>query len=379
MKKTSQFSIAVILLLTVAGCGRNDYLPTEYGKVIGEQGGTSVNGTSILYGMFREKGFQTKRFRKISPRLKRFGTIIWFPDDYRCPSQEVVDELQAWLDDGYSRTLIYVGRDFDAQIGYFEQLLEVAGPAEREELNRSLAEAKLSQDSRIRSYVGNEETQNCDWFQIKRVPTREFKSVSGPLAADTDQESARLEFSTILESSDDKVADRNLAISPLLSVGEVDFVYSIAMRNEDSFRSQLIVVNNGSFLLNFGLVNRQNRVLAGALIDQCQSADVAFLESGPNGVETSNQDAVNHNSWAWIAKPPLRYIVPHFLLWGVLFCFVFFPIFGRPRKLNSEDNVSFRNHISAMGKLLQKSKQPKQALAKVREYQAIHAKDTNLL
>ena len=368
----------MLLLLVLAGCGRNDHLPTEYGKVIGEQGGISVNGTSVLYEMFRQKGFRTKRFRKISPRLKRFATIIWFPDNYQCPSQEAVAELQAWLDAGHSRTLIYVGRDFDAQIGYFEQLLKVAESADREELNRNLAEAKLSQDSRIRSYVGNEKTQSCDWFRIERVPTRNVNAVSGILAADTDQKSARLEFSTILKPADEIVADPNRTISPLLTVDSVDFVYSVAAQNDDSIRSQLIVVNNGSFLLNYGLVNRQNRLLAGALIDQCQSADVAFLESGPTGVEISTEDTVNRNSWAWIAKPPLRYIVPHFLLWGVLFCFVFFPIFGRPRNLKPEDNVSFRHHISAMGKLLQKSRQPEQALEKVREYQAIHAKDANL-
>jgi hypothetical protein len=361
----------------VASCNRNDQLVSEYGKVIGEKGGISVNGTSVLYGMFRERGFRTKRFRKISPRLNRYDTVIWFPDNYQCPSPEALDALQTWLDDGSGRTLIYVGRDFDAEIGYYQQLLEVADESDRENLVRNLAEAKTNQDSRIRRYVGDDTSASCDWFNIERVPYRRIENVVGELASDVDKKSASLSFSTILKPSDEVVTNQNLAVAPLLTADGVDFVYSVSVEDEDHFRNQLIVVNNGSFLLNYGLVNKQNRLLAGALIDQCQSADVVFLESGPAGIEISDQDIVNHNSWAWIAKPPLRYIAPHFLLWGVLFCFVFFPIFGRPRKLRTENYASFRSHISAMGKLLQKSKKPEQALEKVRDYQATHAKDTN--
>lgn len=365
------------MLCVLAGCNRNKELVSEYGKVVGEKGGTSVNGTSALYSMFRERGFRTKRLRKISPRLNRYDTVIWFPDNYQSPEPEAVDALQSWLDEGLGRTLIYVGRDFDAEIDYYRQMLTTAGPDEREEIVRSLVESKMKQDSRIRRYVGDETKESCDWFTIERVPFQNVEIVDGILTGNTEEKTADLSYSTVLNVSDEIVADTSLTVAPLLNADGLDFVYSVT-ENEDPFGNQLIVVNNGSFLLNFGLVNKQNRLLAGSLMDQCISSDVVFLESGPAGIQVSNDDIVNHNSWAWIAKPPLRYIAPHFLFWGVLFCFVFFPMFGRPRKLRTENYASFRSHISAMGKLLQKSKKPDQALKKVRDYQAIHAKDTNI-
>ena len=47
---------------------------------------------------------------------------------------------------------------------------------------------------------------------------------------------------------------------------------------------QVIVVTNGSFLLNLPLVNHEHRKLAGHLIRECvPGTKVAFLESGPGG------------------------------------------------------------------------------------------------
>ena len=377
MNRLVRSSSWLLLILFVAGCNRNKELVSEYGKVAGEKGGISVNGTSVLYSMFRERGFRTKRLRKISPRLNRYDTVIWFPDNYQSPSPEAVEALQNWLDEGLGRTLIYVGRDFDAEIDYYTQLLAIAGPKDREEIVRSLVEAKMKQDSRIRRYVGDDTTEFCDWFKIERVPFHKVENVDGILASNVTEETANLSYSTTLQVSGEIVADAGLSVVPLLDADGVDFVYSVS-EIEDPYGNQLIVVNNGSFLLNFGLVNKQNRLLAGGIMDQCSSKDVVFLESGPTGIQVSNDDIVNHNSWAWIAKPPLSYIAPHFLFWGVVFCFVFFPIFGRPRRLRTRNYASFRSHISAMGKLLQKSKNTDQALKKVRDYQAIHAKDSNI-
>jgi hypothetical protein len=67
-------------------------------------------------------------------------------------------------------------------------------------------------------------------------------------------------------------------------------------------------------------------------------------------------------------------------MWSVLFCFVFFPIFGRPKKwlpktsatgkpLPHREETSFRNHIVAMGKLLQRGDHFDAACEKIKQYE----------
>ena len=132
----------------------------------------------------------------------------------------------------------------------------------------------------------------------------------------------------------------------------------------------MIVVANASFLLNFSLVDPDKEILADCLLDELQAGgeEVLFLESGPQPIAVSDSDYENHNSWAWIAEAPLRYIVPHFLLWGMLFCFVFFPVFGRPRRTAKANNSSFQNHIKAMAKQLERSGRPLEAANRIQHY-----------
>ena len=85
-------------------------------------------------------------------------------------------------------------------------------------------------------------------------------------------------------------------------------VFKVNTRTGYADDGEIIVVSNGSFLVNYALVDQDNRRLAAKLIDQCSNGEVLFLESGNEGIKVSDTDTVNHNSWAWVAQPPLRYI-----------------------------------------------------------------------
>ena len=82
---------------------------------------------------------------------------------------------------------------------------------------------------------------------------------------------------------------------PLLESDEGLLVGRVSRPNWDG--SQVIVVANGSFLLNLPLINHQHRMLAGRLIQQCgqRGQNVAFLESGPGGVRISDRDSEKHH------------------------------------------------------------------------------------
>jgi hypothetical protein len=327
----------------------------------------------VFADMFAERGFTVKRRQKISPRIERFETLVWFPDDYSCPSAKATDALNAWLENGWERTLIYVGRDYTAQADYLADVMQSAPAEQKEEVLRRIAEAKLEQDTGTGSYGFywlDEDLTSCEWFDQKTIPREKVSQLDGPMSSGVSPTGSTLKLSTILVPNPKTCGpEGDWEVTPWLSANGHDFVFELQRRYDDYSNNRILVVSNGSFLLNFSLVNRRNRQLAGKLIDRCDvQGDVLFLESGPHGIDVSDSDTINHNTWAWIAQPPLRYIVPHFLMWGILFCFVFFPIFGRPRILKKRSTSTFRNHVDAIGKLLGRSDHRNRAIEKIEKY-----------
>jgi hypothetical protein len=132
---------------------------------------------------------------------------------------------------------------------------------------------------------------------------------------------------------------------------------------------KIYFVHNGSMLLNLPLVNSENRAIASNLIDQCSYGDVVFLESDYDGLLVSQRDGnAAQTPWQWVAKKPLCYIVPHFVLLGIIFCFASFPIFGRPKKLKKESTSDFSGHIKATAKLLRRANNQQLARQKVQQW-----------
>jgi hypothetical protein len=146
------------------------------------------------------------------------------------------------------------------------------------------------------------------------------------------------------------------------------------------------------------LVNHEHRKLASRLIEQCgDSKDVAFLESGSEGLVTMSEepDAAYPTGAEVFTVWPIGLIVLHLVAWGILFCFTEFPIFGRPRhrfqlagvhlaggalisvlniaivrkqREESDSHSDFGNHIRAFGELLQRTGDASYAEARLRHY-----------
>ena len=174
-------------------------LSTEYGKINGIEGGVSINGTRVFADMFSIRGFRIKRRSKISPRINRYQTLVWFPDDHSCPRPEVTEAINAWLDQGYDRTFIYVGRDYNARADYLNDVMKQAPTAQKEELLRRLAETDLEHDTGWDDqFWWKDELETCDWFdRIDRL-NRKANQLSGPMAVNID-ESAEIELSDMLQ------------------------------------------------------------------------------------------------------------------------------------------------------------------------------------
>ena len=358
-------------LVLLVGCSESGQIVTEYGKVSGSAGSASLNGTSVLYDLFLKRGHRVKRRKKISPSIRKYETVVWFPDDRDCPSDEVVNRLNEWLVDGYGRTLIYVGRDYEAQMDYLNQVKEEAPLDQKEEMMRQIAEARMERRIlRRTSFFWDIQATDvaCEWFERKKLTRQSVKTVDRELAEELDVNKLSIEVGATLAPRDYSAEDYVYSVNRLLDVNDEPFIFEVYDESDD--RNVVLAIGNGSFLLNYGLLNSENRKLANRIVDRVDPyGDVLFLESGPGGIEISDSDVTNHNAWAWISEPPLRYIVPHFLFWGILFCFVSFPIFGRPKKLKQESTSTFRSHVDATGKLIERSKRPDIAAARIEKFQ----------
>src|SRR5688572_26212155 len=112
----------LFLICMAAGCSEVDDIRSTYGRRRGTKGTESVNGTAVFSEMFVQAGHRVSSWYRLSPRLEHAQVIVWAPDNFLPPSQEVRLHLDAWLAAQDGRTLIYVGRDFDAAIYYWESV-----------------------------------------------------------------------------------------------------------------------------------------------------------------------------------------------------------------------------------------------------------------
>ena len=137
--------------------------------------------------------------------------------------------------------------------------------------------------------------------------------------------------------------------------------------------AQLIVVANGSFLLNAMLVNHEHRKLAGKLIDRigAPKKKVVFLESGPGGPPIFDRDPAGSSMGLAIFHVwPTNWILMHLAAVGILFCFARWPIFGRPRGARARGGRRFRQAHRRPGRVVRAlSRDRSHALARLLHYQ----------
>jgi hypothetical protein len=349
---------SAFLLLLLAGCQPS--LETTYGQRQGPMASSSVNGTAVLAEMFERAGHRVLSWHKLSPRLReRADCIVWIPDDFEPPSSEVRQWLEDWLEAAPGRTLVYVGRDFDAAAWYWKKV-EPGTPKDQLAQLRKRKATALADFQTERKKLAKD--TDGEWFTAEPGPKpREVHSLQGEPSWLQGIDPAQLEIEL----------NGRIIPSPEANVvleSEGDMLVSVEPFDE----SQLIVVANGSFLLNLPLVNHAHRQLAGHLIDQVgePKQTVVFLESRDDGPPIVANDPAPSvptgleifNLW------PTSWILLHLVVVGILLCFSRYPIFGLPRDLPPEAPSDFGKHVEALGELLSRSGDTAYATARILHY-----------
>lgn len=379
------FGVAFALLVLLVGYAltatpSNESLPSDYGRRRGTGYGPSVSGTAALAEIFKKAGYRVQTFTRLSPKLNEADVIVWAPDDFEPPSKEQREWLENWLYEGQGRAVVYIGRDYDAASAYWAEVRPTAPPEDAAEVQRRLARAKAD-FAAARAKMPT--SGYARWFTAKRDgKRRDVRSLEGPWAAGIDAKKCEIVLAGRLDvpaQADKPATDPPLPekFEPLLtSQGD-----SLAFRVEDPSAfsdGQVIVIANGSWLLNYPLVNHEHRKLAARLVNECGSAGkVAFVESYAGGPTVSDVDPSAASSpLAFMDVWPLNAIIIHLTILGIIFCLARSPIFGRPRELPAQSPADFGRHVAALGELLARTKDPAYAQSRVQQYRELAKRDS---
>ena len=333
-----------------------DEIETAYGGLTGT-GRTSINGYGAFAEMIRQSKIKIEQASSLTPYIDEFDTIVWIPNSFNGPEPKVAKRLYDWLGDGKSRRLIIIGRDFDATPLYWKNLCQPPITSSTADYRRRLAEAISNQRFQRRNTILTH--LSCRFFTLVESPqSKRAQTLSGPWSANLDaRQSAIFPSGQLLPPEPSKARAWGRPSEILLSCDGIPFVFRHIYRSS-FYQSEAIVVANGSFLTNFGLVNKENRKLAQRLIQNgISNKSVLVIQSDENGLKALSQEEYQRrpNVWTWMQNRPLCYILPHFLVLGIMFCFVYFPIFGRPQKVDPPSNSDFGDHIDATAQLLKKT------------------------
>jgi hypothetical protein len=354
------------LFISLGGC-RGREIETTYGRMSGSPGRSSVNGTSVLASMMRDAGFQVSRWSRMSPRLSRADVIVWAPDDFQPPAAAQRAFLDDWLAARPNRTLIYVGRHYDAAVDYYGHIRRKVRGQQAIEASRRAARAQARFDRRR---YGAPEGDPSGWFQTPPglvlvrdrgwsgawaeglpEPARPRRTLGRWVWPAPDGASSSTPGGASSPTAGG-ASSQPLRTAVLVRWGGEPLIWEATRPSWSG--SRILLVRDGSLVLNLPLVDPANRQLAGRLVAACRGQSAVFLESGPGGPDVSEQEQSSILGLAAFRVWPLSIVLLHWTMVGIVFCLAVFPVFGRPRRLPAEPTADFGAHIQALGQLLER-------------------------
>jgi hypothetical protein len=370
--KIPGLSLILCAVLLLAGCSQFEVLPIEYGK----RSGASVNGTGVFSSLCENAGYRTSTRRILGPELQRTANVIvWFPDDWAPPSPKHQQWFDNWLQSGGGRTLLIVGRDFEAQELYWAEV-NARGLSNNKTLASDYEKQAAAQVSR--DYAAQPLPQDGGWYDKSTAKTQgRVTTFAGPWSRLFNPAAAQIESHSLMgetspHSTTVLLSETAPSQAPLVFSEQISANWSPKV---SSSTSQRITVANGSFLLNYPLVNKEHRKLAALVIQQIASTtpngEMVFIESGPGGptIRTAASLAKFSTGLEFFSMPPLGTFLSHLALLGILFCFVRWPIFGRPKTPPQQTGVDFGQHLGALGNLLERTGDKNYAQLRLEQYQ----------
>lgn len=337
-------------LLALTGCGSG--VDTTYGTFYGK----SVNGTAALAELLRARGHEVRVAGRLDERLSDRADVIVRFAPYPGPIERRESEwYMEWLRGAWGRRLVYVPRDYDAAGDYWRAVLEQM-PADADAQRRAKIQAQFD---RAKLWVGDlpsapkEVAKADEWFEMqpKTAAAQVCNTLSGPWAKDVDATAAR-----ITRHETPKVTVEN----PLLEGDGAALVMEWHLQDD----SAVLVVANGSFLLNAALLDKARRGLGLRVVDWIGGPPrrVVFVEGSK--LMESRQQSSDPPIWT-----PLLWVLGHLLTFGLLASLARAVRLGRPRPEPASGADRPSAHAEALGDLLARTGDTAAARALLDTYQ----------
>ncbi|WP_435018697.1 DUF4350 domain-containing protein [Tundrisphaera sp. TA3] len=326
--------------LLLAGCG-----PAKVDESFDRSGGESINGTSALVELFRQRGHEVRSKRSLNGTVEGWADVlVRFSHRPGPPDREEGDRLLDWADANPGRRIIYVPRDYDAGPEFWSAMLAAKAPDAKPEWirqverNRDDARARAARSPAKASDPADPE----EWFSLLPDP--------GPPAVATALEG---EWAEGVDAAAAAIARHEtfqlIGETPLLSDGEGR---ALAMTWTLDNDSAILVVANASFLLNGALINPARRPLALRVVDWAGDGPkrIAFLD-GSNLLRDSEESG-DFSVFHLLGIYPFNWIAAHLAVLGLLAALARAVRLGRPLPEPPSGIERPAAHPEALGGLL---------------------------
>ena len=412
IRPTRPFALLSVALLICMGCNRQ--VRFDYGESEGYPAKCSPSGLTVFREMVKEKGLETYSVRSLSPaNMNRLNTIVWSPDAFPVHQAATYTWLSQWLSQG-NRTLIYIGRDYSPNVDYWRDLAKsppsLKQVTDPESAARDWAALEQSRLDRIRR--ANRDTIITPWFRwdCSNHQMEQVQEFAGPLSkfvdasnskiflrthptaiVPTDESAIKKEFdwepnaatpvptnkpyektwTTADESQQQIIAqipfDDARTISPDLLTGNGRILIGTLVRPE-FLGGRVIVVANNSLFSNYSMLHESHRTIASSIINDLPKGGVGFITGEMDPVVRENNADEQQQGLEMLTLWPLNVITIHAAILGLIALIAAFPIFGRPKRLRLESSTDFGQHITAVGKMLERTGDADFATRTIAEY-----------
>lgn len=349
-------TVAAISLVS-SGCGTR--IETSYGT----SRSTSVNGTSVLAGLFRARGHEVRVASRLTEELNEWANVIVrFSQTPGPPPKDEADWYMNWLHDEPGRRLIYVPRDYDATAEYWQHALDQLPANATERTRERIREAKAE-------VVGWENDLPTPaktpapaqlWFTVETPGVSAIcKKLSGPWAVGIDPAKVALTRHQTLKTDHKDV---------LLSGDDKPLVVEWVAGDEGG----VLVLANATFLLNVPLTEPARWPLAERVMSWAEADEpihgsplrVAFVERRNVTADPAGPPSIF--DLLWVA--PFGRVSTQLLVLGLAACLARAPRLGRARPEPTSDAERPVAHPEAIGWLLAKTRQAGSARSILEQY-----------
>ncbi len=334
--------------------------PAEVETTYGRSRGKSINGTNALADLIRGRGHNVRSAIRYNEILGDWAeVVVRFAPYPGPPGAEEANWLGGWLRSGSGRKLVYVPRDFDAAPEFWTQML-AALPPKTSDADRKKLEIRRTQSQTWPASLPEKAKQPAspeDWFATEpNDPKRPndvtvCRNLEGPWSLGVDSTAAALPRRETLRAE----SNENVVLGG--DGGKLAVTWSFSGDEEGDDTGNVLVLANGSFLLNAGLLNKARRPLAARVVDWVGDgpSNVAFVE-GTN-VLADPVESSETSMFHLLTVEPFDWVAAHLGFFGVLLCLSLAVRIGRPRPEPLGEIERPSAHPIALGAILARTRQ----------------------